>query len=132
MNFNDRYFTSAIPRMLMAPVVLIGALIVIDTSKFISRLMNVKKHVKDELNLSFLPWKILLPVLAYIFLYSILPHKELRFILPSVAGFNICTAYGLSRIWQLRMQYGTSSKNRWVKRIAEVLARLEIISFSVY
>jgi hypothetical protein len=105
----------------MAPVILVGALIAHDTFKFVNKCWNTKKHVKYEGNAYFLPWSILLPIIAYVLLYSILPHKELRFILPSVAGFNICIACALSRLWELRIQFGTSSKNRWIKRIAEVL-----------
>jgi hypothetical protein len=111
----------------MAPVLLIGILIAHDAFKFINARWNTKKIVKDHNNSSLLPWKILLPVIAYISLYSFLPHKELRFIFPSVAAFNICTAYALSQLWELRMQFRTSSKNRWVKRIAEVLALKQLV-----
>ena len=43
-NFNHRYFTSAIPRMLMAPVLLLGAIVPYD----ILTLINNKKNMKRK------------------------------------------------------------------------------------
>lgn len=39
------------------------------------------------------------PIVAFILLYSILPHKELRFILIIVPALNAIAAVGLSRVW---------------------------------
>ncbi len=88
-------------------------------------LINNKKNMKlmkntNEKCSTFLPWNIMIPIVAYVVFYSILPHKELRFILPSVSGFNICSAFALSRFWELRKQYGSRSSNPWTKRLAEV------------
>lgn len=41
----------------------------------------------------------LLPTLAFIFIYSILPHKELRFILFTSPFLNICAVSGLMNIY---------------------------------
>jgi hypothetical protein len=103
----------------MAPTALIGFFIVFDVYRLVSKSGQAKTSGKGAVEV-FLPWNILLPVIAYVSLYSMLPHKELRFILPAVSAFNICTAYAVSRLWQLRVQFGSSSKNRWVKRCAEV------------
>jgi hypothetical protein len=97
--------------MLMAPAALLAVVIPYDLIKVI------KRNSKDSL---YLPWAILFPTASFVALYSMLPHKELRFIFPSVAGFNICIAFVVSRLWQDRKQFGSSSKHRWIKKIAEV------------
>jgi alpha-1,6-mannosyltransferase len=38
------------------------------------------------------------PVFCFVMLYSFLPHKEIRFIFPALPMFNVCAAYGMSRI----------------------------------
>ena len=41
------------------------------------------------------------PVFCFVLLYSFLPHKEVRFIFPALPMFNICAAYGMSRLHRL-------------------------------
>ena len=110
--------------MLMAPALLFVFFIPYDLLKRINKVTKGQKYLKEESDTGpkpFLPLTdFLLPTVAFVALYSILPHKELRFILPSVPGFNVCTAYALSRLWELRMKFGSSSKNPWMKRFAEV------------
>ena len=38
------------------------------------------------------------PALIFIGIFSVLPHKELRFIMPALTLFNIAGAYGLSKM----------------------------------
>ena len=111
LTIQNRYATSAIPRMLMAPAMLFIFVIPHDVIKVI------KRHSKDSL---LLPWAIFFPTASFVALYSMLPHKELRFIFPSVAGFNICIAFVISRLWEDRKRFGSSSKQRWIKKVAEV------------
>ncbi|KAM3716822.1 putative Dol-P-Man:Man(7)GlcNAc(2)-PP-Dol alpha-1,6-mannosyltransferase [Dirofilaria immitis] len=70
------YFYSAIPRAMFAstPLVFLGALI-------------------DRRLLA-----ILMPVVCYIFLYSFLPHKELRFIIYTLPLLNVSSAVFCARI----------------------------------
>ena len=92
----------------MAPTALLAVLLPYDA-------YNYKSNRQ-----ALLPWNILLPAVLYVALYSFLPHKELRFILPAVAAFNVCTAVAVSKLCELRRSHGSSSKGFWIKRIAEV------------
>jgi len=38
------------------------------------------------------------PVCGFVMMYSFLPHKEIRFIFPALPMFNVCAAYGMSRL----------------------------------
>ncbi|TKY68884.1 Dol-P-Man:Man(7)GlcNAc(2)-PP-Dol alpha-1,6-mannosyltransferase [Spatholobus suberectus] len=71
------YFTSALPRSLLAayPLSLFG--------------LFVDRRVRS----------FTLPVLAFILLYSKLPHKELRFIISSVPIFNLSASIASNRIY---------------------------------
>jgi alpha-1,6-mannosyltransferase len=42
--------------------------------------------------------QILVPAVIFVGLYSILPHKELRFIFPALTYFNLAGAFGLSKM----------------------------------
>lgn len=44
------------------------------------------------------PVQLLGPALIFVGIFSFLPHKELRFIMPSLTLFNIAGAYGLSKM----------------------------------
>ncbi|XP_019450137.1 PREDICTED: dol-P-Man:Man(7)GlcNAc(2)-PP-Dol alpha-1,6-mannosyltransferase isoform X1 [Lupinus angustifolius] len=74
------YFTSALPRALLAayPLSLFGLL--------------VDRRVRS----------FTFPVLAFILLYSKLPHKELRFIISSVPIFNLSASIAANRIYNNR------------------------------
>ncbi|RZC02560.1 Dol-P-Man:Man(7)GlcNAc(2)-PP-Dol alpha-1,6-mannosyltransferase [Glycine soja] len=71
------YFTSALPRSLLAafPLSLFG--------------LFVDRRVRS----------FTFPVLAFILLYSKLPHKELRFIISSVPIFNLSASIASNRIY---------------------------------
>lgn len=45
------------------------------------------------------PVNLLGPALIFVGIFSLLPHKELRFIMPSLTLFNIAGAYGLSKMY---------------------------------
>ncbi|XP_065859117.1 dol-P-Man:Man(7)GlcNAc(2)-PP-Dol alpha-1,6-mannosyltransferase [Euphorbia lathyris] len=79
------YFTSALPRTLLAayPLFVLGVLL-------------------DRRVLFFV-----LPVFSFTTLYSKLPHKELRFIISSVPMFNLSAAVAANRI------YNNRKKNSW-------------------
>ncbi|KAK6162693.1 hypothetical protein DH2020_002534 [Rehmannia glutinosa] len=74
------YFTSALPRSLLAayPLFVLGVLL-------------------DRRVLFYI-----IPVLSFVLLYSKLPHKELRFIISSLPMFNLSAAVAASRIYNNR------------------------------
>ncbi|KAL8062335.1 hypothetical protein ABFX02_02G140200 [Erythranthe guttata] len=74
------YFTSALPRSLLAAYPLFVLGVVLD------------KRVRFYI----------IPVLSFIVLYSKLPHKELRFIISSLPMFNLSAAIAASRIYNNR------------------------------
>ncbi|XP_020412312.1 dol-P-Man:Man(7)GlcNAc(2)-PP-Dol alpha-1,6-mannosyltransferase [Prunus persica] len=93
------YFTSALPRLLLAayPLFLLGVLL-------------------DRRILLFI-----LPVFSFVLLYSKLPHKELRFILSSVPIFNLSAAIAATRV------YNNRKKTYW-KFLYPIMLGLLLIS----
>jgi alpha-1,6-mannosyltransferase len=71
------YFTKAIPKALAATTILIPLGLFFDKRTF----------------------RLFFPIVAYIFLYSFLPHKELRFIIYSFPVLNLPAAVFCARIW---------------------------------
>lgn len=80
------YFTSSIPKLMMNPLCLVicipAAIVVKSTRKFSLRLLG--------------------PLLAYVAIYSILPHKEWRFITNIIPGLTAIAAAGATHIWNRR------------------------------
>ncbi|CAN1829413.1 Dol-P-Man:Man(7)GlcNAc(2)-PP-Dol alpha-1,6-mannosyltransferase [Linum perenne] len=74
------YFTSALPRSMLAAYPLFVLGVILDR--------RVRHFV--------------FPAVSFIFLYSKLPHKELRFIISSVPMFNLSAAVAASRIYNNR------------------------------
>ncbi|KAL7526595.1 hypothetical protein ACHAXR_001560, partial [Thalassiosira sp. AJA248-18] len=58
------------------------------------------------------------PVCGFVMLYSFLPHKEIRFIFPALPMFNVCAAYGMSRLHQLAFPTpnGKETKSKTINR----------------
>ncbi|PIA30971.1 hypothetical protein AQUCO_05300061v1 [Aquilegia coerulea] len=78
------YFTSALPRSMLAayPLFLLG--VILDR--------RIMLYV--------------LPVFLFVLLYSKLPHKELRFIIGAVPMFNLSAAVAASRLYNNRKKVG--------------------------
>ena len=77
------YFTNALPRLLANPVILLVSIPMALQSK------AVKKTTKD----------ILLPHAVFIAIYSLLPHKEWRFIIYSIPAFTAVASSSAGWFW---------------------------------
>lgn len=84
------YLLNAIPRLLMNPLTW---MLCIPLSLF------TRATRRTSLN-------ILIPLLAFVALYSILPHKEWRFIIYIIPGLTAVAASGASWIWTRRSKKG--------------------------
>ncbi|GAB7364104.1 hypothetical protein MBLNU230_g4656t1 [Neophaeotheca triangularis] len=80
------YFLNALPRLLLSPATLLLCLPVAVSMK------ATQKTTAD----------IILPHIAFIALYSLLPHKEWRFIIYSVPAFTAVASGGAGWIWTRR------------------------------
>ncbi|CAK4326207.1 unnamed protein product [Aphanomyces euteiches] len=109
------YFTSAFPRIMLATAVLIplGATslgTVVSSSKSPSVMFQ---NLRGTSCLDLSTCQYLIPqIVVYVFLFSFLPHKELRFVLNAVPIFNFAAAMGITKLWRNR------SKNIWPLMLA--------------
>lgn len=86
------YFTSALPRAL--------------TGALVFAAYGAKRDRRT--------WPLLAISLSYVSLYSLLPHKETRFIFPALPFFNVVGAVGMSAISK------TKGKRRLILAVASV------------
>ncbi|KDO22510.1 hypothetical protein SPRG_11694, partial [Saprolegnia parasitica CBS 223.65] len=96
------YFTSALPRILGASALLLP-LGLTSLGSILPHLSTVRLAQLRSAN-----WLdrdvcyYVLPVVLYMLLFSILPHKELRFILNAVPMLNLASAVGVAKLWRGR------------------------------
>ena len=96
------YFTRALPKGLMATVCLIP-LAFVRVPEFVGRLTTKKSNgvAQSQALIDWSMFPFVAPILAFVMIYSFLPHKEIRFIFPTISMFNVCAAYGMSKLHQL-------------------------------
>ncbi|TDH69630.1 hypothetical protein CCR75_002266 [Bremia lactucae] len=97
------YFTSALPRALQMTALLIP----FGLSSLLPALLNSRSRdmtwtIKAA---SLIDWSILSlvwPVFVYLGLFSVLPHKELRFIFNAIPILNMISAVGFAKLYRNR------------------------------
>ena len=114
------YFYSALPRALLLSLVLIPIGIFPQSASFIitprhfiaaNKTLAFRQRISTVLRQHDIA-EIFYPALLFVVIYSILPHKELRFLLPVLPVFNATAAVGLAQ-W-----YRRTNKNRYLLAIA--------------
>ncbi|CAN0481725.1 unnamed protein product [Ectocarpus sp. 12 AP-2014] len=88
------YFVSALPRALSGTALLIPIGLLRDHSR---PLQLLRRPAAVEAIIDSQVFSYLLPGVAMVFLYSALPHKELRFIFPALPLFNLAAGVGMSK-----------------------------------
>jgi alpha-1,6-mannosyltransferase len=105
----DYYFANAIPRLLLNPL----------SYTLLIPLASFQPATRQR------SFAILSPLLAFVMLYSLLPHKEWRFILYVIPGLTAVSAMGASWIWQRR------SKSLLYRTLNSALIASVILSFVI-
>jgi alpha-1,6-mannosyltransferase len=124
------YFSRALPKGLMATTFLIP-LAFVRLPEFLDKLRLTKNSADNKQQQSFFDWSLcsfFAPVFAFVVFYSFLPHKEIRFIFPAIPMFNVCAAYGMSRLHRVAFPCAVShNKTSLVSRVMFICGLATIV-----
>ena len=94
------YFTSALPKGMLLTALLVPLAFVKLPGMYVEQTTTPSQvhggKFSRLLDLSIV--HLFTPVYGFVMLYSFLPHKEIRFIFPALPIFNVCAAYGISKL----------------------------------
>ncbi|KAE9218848.1 Dol-P-Man:Man(7)GlcNAc(2)-PP-Dol alpha-1,6-mannosyltransferase [Phytophthora fragariae] len=98
------YFTYALPRALQATALLIplGLSTLLPTLLKSRSLHDIVWSLKTAPIVDWSVLSLVWPVFVYLGLYSLLPHKELRFIFNAIPILNMVSAVGLAKLYRNR------------------------------
>jgi len=94
------YLTSALPRALLSGSLFVPLALVRTPFSFsFSESSSPSSSSSSRLGVDGRVVFVATPALVFVFLYSFLPHKELRFLFPVLSLFNACGAVGMVKCW---------------------------------
>jgi len=116
------YFTNALPKAMLLTIFLVP----LSIFRITENLVVMEKKWKQSLNNSAKKkgcdgetiwidkqWlRFLIPVIGFVLLYSLLGHKEIRFIFPALPMLNLGAAIGMSKLTQLAFPPRLPSKGK--------------------
>ena len=121
------YWTSALPKAMLLTIFLIPFSFLHIPEWILCILQSIFLPKSSTNTLSFPPFFIpmntgnpckygilpfLVPILAFIGLYSILPHKEVRFLFPALSMLNIAAACGITRLHKFFIHTRKTTKKK--------------------
>jgi len=115
------YFTNALPKSMLFTLLLIPASFMRVSEWFCALYLHFtsNKSYDDKtlklpslIDAQILPY--LLPILLFLDIYSILPHKEVRFIFPALPMLNVAAAKGISRLHYAANTYKRQHVGNWL------------------
>ena len=101
------YFSRALPKGLLLTALLVPLAFIRLPESSTTKLQTQKQSTSIQQatsRLGMIDLQLLyffVPVCGFILIYSFLPHKEIRFIFPAIPMFNVCAAYGMSKLHQM-------------------------------
>jgi alpha-1,6-mannosyltransferase len=106
------YFTKALPKGMLLTALLVP-LAFLRVPECVASCFGASQSIqKGLIDLSLFGF--FAPILGFITLYSLLPHKEIRFIFPALPMINVCAAYGMSRLHTLVFAKSQTKAKQWV------------------
>jgi alpha-1,6-mannosyltransferase len=123
------YWTAGLPKALLLTGLLVPWSVLRLPEQLVALEMVVFENQRPPVRLpwidpTYLPF--LLPALGFVTLYSLLGHKEVRFLFPVLPLFNLCAAVGLQRLERLARP-SDKDKSSTTTRVGKVLFGLGIV-----